>query len=1637
MLAMENSVESNDDAADLQVEKESSPPMEAAAGTQQYSEVPQPPMYYQNQMVYSRPPGRQQVQQQQPQMMGQQQQNPQMMPQQIMGPQMMRMHNGMRPGQMYYYPMPMYNQQMMMQNQQSMQQSQMMPQQGAMMSKFMPQYSAYLGRMHSDTRVKSEPTEEQQTPSSPAASQQPPQSPQMGHVQAMQQTQQLPPNYGPPRYNPQQQPQPSYGYPMGMNPMLMYGQPNRLLVGSAIDGIPALRMASSQFQNVTQMLDALAKQPPKKRRTQRSRDGKDEDPDFKSVMHEYFDSKNDSDDEEYFVGRSVRDADSSANIRRSGRNRTRNTMYAEYGESDGDNWTEEQGVKMINPSTQAPRNKRRGPGAPRQRQPRSNANPYSRQNFVTYDDTDESDVEYQEPGVAPGEGKNPGTLRTRARRRLNYAEMEQDAWEDMEEQPEDWENEYDADQEGGQYQQQKESVGGIDRIINNRVNEEGVTEYLIKWQGFAHIHNTWETYDNLVEYNGIKRLDNYIKRLKQLEARKNYMTVDEIEQENIAMELQRQIDDDALQAERIVSHYLEESSGKTIYLVKWRSCPYDQCTEEEEEVLREHDFGKLIEKYHDREDRISGEQARKYPWNSHSISLTKFEPYMSTPSYLANGEKQLRDYQLTGLNWMVNRMKRGLSVLLADEMGLGKTVQTISLVGHFMYKEFLIGPYLVIVPQSTIDNWMREFETWLPQANVVCYYGNATARDIIRYRELSRVYVPGKGERYKCDVCITTPSIINSAVDLDFLRRISWQLMVVDEAHQLKNRNSKRFVEMMQFMADYKLLLSGTPLHNNLEELWTLLHFINPQIYTYYEEFRRRYSEIENPVAIGETKQRQLLTLQQELHEVVLRRVKRDVEKSLPNKVERILRVELSPMQIEWYKNILTRNYDQLAKNSGGSRSSLQNICMELKKVCNHPFLCYEPEDRQQWLQGLVYGSGKICLLEKLLLRLKERGHRVLIFSQMVRMLNIISEYLTLKGFKHQRLDGTMGKELRKKAMDHFNDPQSDDFCFLLSTKAGGLGINLTTADTVIIYDSDWNPQNDLQAEARAHRIGQTKTVQIYRLVTKDSIEQTILERAKTKMVLDALVIQGLNKKSEGVVLQDDSGKGGFSREELAKILKFGASKLWARSSSGEGGESSEGGPDVNSLDIDLDKVLEEAEVTTTGVAEDGLATDLLNSYTNITEFRYEPPEEQSGDAAAESNKDFWEATIPLEERLKLKKKKEEELMVLGPRRTRAKESGAMEAEDFSGDEDDEGDADFQPRRLGRRPWGQSAEQLIASGKRGPRGSRKAPLTIKDKVKVYRSLAKFGVPELRLGDICADSKLHKVDARIILNECQNLIDTCKARCLAAIQPDADEKRQRRIIELGDVKINPADFLERLSLLESLEQWGRSQAGAGWAKSSAQLEVPPLVLQQINESKERWTQADCVNMLKLIHIYGYGYWTLMCADNDLCVGVLKGMKHDRAKSRTIKMLRLLRDALTVPPTASTTAPVPDEGVDYPESQSEPEDDSLNVLELLESGQALRRTHYAAAVKWALGPAKDLLKRLKQLKETQPDALNEQVKQDMPQLTQLIARAQDTCKDPQVAQRLASACWTFVAKFTSFTPQALEMQAAQLQESEINA
>ncbi|KAL0268514.1 UNVERIFIED_CONTAM: hypothetical protein PYX00_010429 [Menopon gallinae] len=613
---------------------------------------------------------------------------------------------------------------------------------------------------------------------------------------------------------------------------------------------------------------------------------------------------------------------------------------------------------------------------------------------------------------------------------------------------------------------------------------------------------------------------------------------------------------------RILNHRTMRD-GRTLYLVKWRDLCYDQATweEETEEIpglkraieyyldLRasfnvEGKKGKKgrgkKQKTRELQDEDDCRLPRRYtpPPDKPLTNLSK--KLDKQPDYIDATGMQLHEYQMEGLNWLRYSWGQGIDTILADEMGLGKTIQTITFL-YSLYKEgHCKGPFLVSAPLSTIINWEREFETWAPDFYVVTYVGDKDSRAVIRENELSFEEGAVRGNKasrikassIKFNVLLTSYELVS--IDAACLGSIDWAVLVVDEAHRLKSNQSKFFRVLAGYNISYKLLLTGTPLQNNLEELFHLLNFMCRDKFSDLAAFQNEFADI--------SKEEQVTKLHDLLGPHMLRRLKADVLKNMPAKSEFIVRVELSPMQKKYYKWILTRNFEALNPKGGGQQVSLLNIMMDLKKCCNHPYLFPAAAEEAPLsangtyeLQGLIKASGKLILLSKMLKHLREQGHRVLIFSQMTKMLDLLEDYLDGEGYKYERIDGSITGNLRQEAIDRFNAPGAPQFAFLLSTRAGGLGINLATADTVIIFDSDWNPHNDIQAFSRAHRIGQSNKVMIYRFVTRNSVEERVTQVAKRKMMLTHLVVRpGMGGKNAN-----------FTKQELDDILRFGTEELF------------------------------------------------------------------------------------------------------------------------------------------------------------------------------------------------------------------------------------------------------------------------------------------------------------------------------------------------------------------------------------------------------------------------------------------------------------------------------------------------------------
>ncbi|KAM0347147.1 hypothetical protein ACHAPU_005087 [Fusarium lateritium] len=481
---------------------------------------------------------------------------------------------------------------------------------------------------------------------------------------------------------------------------------------------------------------------------------------------------------------------------------------------------------------------------------------------------------------------------------------------------------------------------------------------------------------------------------------------------------------------------------------------------------------------------------------------------------------RLKEYQVKGLQWMISLYNNNLNGILADEMGLGKTIQTISLITYLIERKQQPGPYLVIVPLSTLTNWNMEFERWAPTVSRIVYKGPPQQRRLHQDRIRQGGF----------QVLLTTYEYVIK--DRPILSKIKWFHMIIDEGHRMKNSNSKLSFTIQQYYhTRFRLILTGTPLQNNLSELWAMLNFVLPNIFksstTFDEWFNTPFANTGSQDKMELTEEEQILVIRR-LHKVLrpflLRRLKKDVEKDLPDKTEKVIKCKFSALQSKLYKQMVTHNRLVVSDGKGGKTGArgLSNMIMQLRKLCNHPFVFDVVENVMNPLSisnDLLWRtSGKFELLDRVLPKYQATGHRVLMFFQMTAIMDIMEDYLRSKRFEYLRLDGTTKSDERSDLLQQFNAPDSKYFMFLLSTRAGGLGLNLQTADTVIIYDSDWNPHQDLQAQDRAHRIGQKNEVRILRLISSNSVEEKILERARFKLDMDGKVIQAGrfdNKSSE------------------------------------------------------------------------------------------------------------------------------------------------------------------------------------------------------------------------------------------------------------------------------------------------------------------------------------------------------------------------------------------------------------------------------------------------------------------------------------------------------------------------------------------
>lgn len=1057
--------------------------------------------------------------------------------------------------------------------------------------------------------------------------------------------------------------------------------------------------------------------------------------------------------------------------------------------------------------------------------------------------------------------------------------------------------------------------------------EPSTIQVNIKWLRKSYRHNTWSTLEGLKNTKGYKRVTNYVKRIQELADYVLQPSTSPEEREECVMQREeiRAAVEDYVKVERVVAEREAEDDPDTVeYLVKWLNLTYADSTWEKAGELTKPEDLAMIDAFHEREHNgfnsaLAPKAKRLNPFSAQA-ARKPFKKLPEQPKWLDGGpeNRKLRDYQLAGLNWLAYSWVQNRNVILADEMGLGKTLQSISLLGYLLNQKKVPGPFLVIVPLSTIAAWVREFARWLPTFNVVTYSGDSTSRARIREYEF---YPKSKGKSSigtKFHVLLTTPELVMA--DAEYVESIRWSMMVIDEAHRLKNENSSLHQILSGFPTANRLLITGTPLQNSVRELWALLSFLNPAVFKDAEDFEAKFSfsamrDADNVALLHTT-----------LRPYILRRQKIDVEKSLPKKSYAVLRVGMASSQQQYYKWILTKNFAALnsnAKRRGmGPSTKLLNIVMELKKCCNHPYLFQGFEDRNapNPLMTMIKSSGKMILLDKLLLRLREKGHRVLIFSQMVRMLDILQDYCRMRNFQFQRLDGSMRNDIRQRAVDHFNAEGSTDFVFLLSTRAGGLGINLATADTVIIFDSDWNPQNDLQAESRAHRIGQTKDVKVFRFLARDTVEEDILERAKRKRVLEHLVIHGVEQGGEQS--KKDAGQA-FKKEELSAILRFGAEKLFTDRGGPEGvadvnsdvkmdegikaeapvADSKEGGVEAEEKRVlemdDIDALLERGteeggEEDETGVGA-SMGDSLLNAF-KWADFVAEDEDEEEPEPK-KGGKDLKDTAAGAAKKLTELEKK---------RAIAAEEANAALARDKNM-LDNEKDGEFWNRvipedmkqtavasklylgpRQRRRTKTYADSEVADNEGRKTRSKRKRKggsdkmndLSAKEIKILIRSFRRYGELE-RIDKIVKEAELeNRCDSETATGLLQSLMDEVQTAVERAEKPTVEnggaqndkekEKGPPVTIDFRGESVNAESFLRRIAELKVLGRLIR--------KCEVDTAFRMKNLMKAPSYSVRWAMHHDSMLLVGIYRHGYGNWEAIAADSELGLGAKVNINH---------------------------------------------------------------------------------------------------------------------------------------------------------------
>lgn len=710
------------------------------------------------------------------------------------------------------------------------------------------------------------------------------------------------------------------------------------------------------------------------------------------------------------------------------------------------------------------------------------------------------------------------------------------------------------------------------------MTEESEKEYLIKWKGQSHFQTTWMpgawlwgVAASAMRVAFMRKPENQLPKMTTEDAiPEDWLRVDivlDVRYTSVVTNRTKEID--FARAKEVDSAYVKYK-GLGYEDAIWEKPPSYEERERWADFKSAYDDWVLKHYVHT----PSANTLRKHLQTIRSKDFASVLLRDAQPTTVTGG--QLMDYQIEGMNWLYYQWHKSQNCILADEMGLGKTIQVIAYFA-LLVQEHKCWPFLVVVPNSTCPNWRREIKKWAPSLRAVTYYGSSVARKITQDYELFPQDEEEKERKnntprdkslpkdLRAHVVITSYESVVEEKARQNLQKVAWAGLVVDEGQRLKNEKNLLYESLSKMRFPFKVLLTGTPLQNNARELFSLLQFLDPKI---------------NAAAMDEKYETLTKENVPELHELLrpffLRRTKVQVLTFLPPMAQIILPVTMSVVQKKLYRSILAKN-PQLMKSifsrTGNiiqkERVNLNNILMQLRKTLCHPFVYNrEIEERSYELavshRNLVEASSKLQLLQLMLPKLQERGHRVLLFSQFLANLDIAEDFLDGLGLQHRRLDGSINSLEKQKRIDDFNAPGSPYFAFLLSTRSGGVGINLASADTVIIMDPDFNPHQDIQALSRAHRIGQKNKVLVFQIMTRGSAEEKIMQIGKKKMALDHVLIQQMDQ-------EDDAGM------DLESILRHGAEALFGDDNTG----------DIVYDSASVDKLLDRSQIESTSTGED------------------------------------------------------------------------------------------------------------------------------------------------------------------------------------------------------------------------------------------------------------------------------------------------------------------------------------------------------------------------------------------------------------------------------------------------------------------